>query len=176
LHSSTSKENYYFLHVQKNMSTGVFREHVASVASISRYDSEGPESTGASYKTQLHKSQTVEYDFSVDGGLVSTINLELKYPIPSGSIVYASTAWATTTYASGGASTVSFGVDAANDLNAAPITVAQINAGWRESRESAVAPVITTAERTVLTITIGTAAATAGVISLNVEYIEPNDA
>lgn len=158
------------------MSTGVFREHVATVASIGRYDSEGPNNSGASYKTQLHKSQTVEYDFSRDGGLVSTINLNLKYPIPSGSIVYSSTALATTTYASGGASTVSFGVDAANDLSAAPVTVAQVNAGWRESRESAVAPVVTTAERSVLTVTIATAAATAGVISFNVQYLEPFNA
>lgn len=158
------------------MSTGVFKEHVATVASISRYDSEGPDSTGASYRTQLHKSQTVEYDFAVHGGAISTINLPLKYPIPAGSIVYASTAYATTTFASGGAATVRFGADAANDLNAAVITIAQINAGWHEARESAVAPVITTAERTALTITIATAAATAGVISLNVQYLEPNDA
>lgn len=156
--------------------SGVFREHVATVASISHYDSEGANSTGASYKTQLHKSQTVEYDFAVDGGLISTITMALKYPIPSGSIVYASTAYATTTFASGGAATVAFGADASSDLSAAPVTIAQVNAGWYEPRESAVAPVITTAERTTLSITIATAAATAGVISLNVQYLEPNDA
>lgn len=155
--------------------SGVFREHVATVGSISQYDPQGADKTGASYKTQLHKSQTVEYDFSRDGGLVSTIQLNLPYPIPSGSIVYASTALATTLYA-GLNSTVSFGVDAANDLSAVPLSVAQINAGWRESRESAVAPVVTTAERTTLSVSIATAAATAGVISLNVEYLEPFDA
>lgn len=158
------------------MSTGVFKERVATVASIDRYDSQGPTNTGASYKTQLRKSQSVEYDFSRDGGLVSTINLDLPYPIPSGSVVYSSLAFATTTYASGGASTVSFGIDAANDLTATPITVAQINAGFYEPRVGAVAPVITTAERTQVSITIGTAAATAGVITVNVEYLEPNDA
>lgn len=155
---------------------GVFRENVSTVASISQYDPQGANQTGASYKSQLHKSQTVEYDFSRDGGAQSTIQLSLPYPIPSGSLVYASTAYATSTYASGGASTVSFGVDAANDLSAAPVTIAQINAGWRESRESAVAPVVTTAERASLSITIATADATAGVISLNVEYLEPFDA
>ena len=158
---------------KKNMSTGVFREHTATVANISHYDPQGPNSTGASYKTQLHKSQTVEYNFSVDGGAISTIDLELKYPIPSGSVVYASTAYATTAVTSGGAATVRFGVDAADDLNAAAITLAQINAGWHEARDSAVAPVITTAERTSLNISIATAALTAGVISVNVQYLEP---
>lgn len=158
------------------MSTGVFREHVATVASINYYDSRGPDNTGASYKTQLHKSQTAEYDFSRDGGLVSAITINLPYPIPSGSIVYASTSLATTTVTSGGAATFDVGVDAAGDLNAAPVTLAQMNAGWRESRESAVAPVVTTAERTTLTLTIGTAALTAGVISVNVEYLEPFNA
>jgi len=158
------------------MSTGVFRERVATVASIDRYDSQGPTGKGASYKTQLRKSQSVEYDFSRDGGAQGTINLTLPYAIPSGSIVFSSLGYATTTYASGGASTVSFGVDAANDLTATPITLAQINSGFYEPRVGAVSPVVTTAVRTQLSVTIGTADATAGVITLNVEYLEPNNA
>jgi hypothetical protein len=156
--------------------SGVFREHVATVASISNYDSQGPNSTGASYKTQLHKSQTVEYDFAVDGGAAGNINLALKYPIPAGSIVYASLMYATTTYASGGASTVEVGINAATDMSAAPVTIAQVNAGWYEPRASAVAPVVAAAEVTNVIFTIATAAATAGVVSVNVQYLEPNDA
>lgn len=154
----------------------VFREQRASVLSVDRYDSQGPNGTGDSYRSQLHQSQSVKYDFSRDGGLVSAISLTLKYPIPSGALVYASTAYATTTVTSGGAATFDIGVDAAGDMNAAPVTLAQMNAGWRESRESAVAPVVTTAERSVITMTVGTAALTAGVVTINLEYILPADA
>lgn len=153
-----------------------FREQKASVLSVDHYDSQGPNRSGDSYRAQLHQSQSVKYDFSRDGGAVSAITLNLKYPIPSGALVYASTAYATTTVASGGAATFDIGVDAAGDMNAAPVTLAQMNAGWRESRESAVAPVITTAERSSITLTIGTAALTAGVITINLEYLLPADA
>ena len=158
------------------MSTGVFKEHVASVASISRYDADGAENTGASYRTQLHQSQNVEYDFAVDTGAIGTFNLELPYAIPSGSIVYASLAVASTTVTSGGAATIALGVDASSDLTATPISLAQMNAGFYEPRVGAVAPVITTAERSVVQISIATAAITAGVVTVNIQYLLPNDA
>ena len=147
----------------------VFREQKASVASIDHYDA-----TRDSYLAQITKSQTVKYVFSVNAGAQGNINIPLKYPIPSGSIVLRTISYATTTYA-GANSTIRLGLNAANDLNAAAITVAQINAGWQESRESAVAPVVATAERSNLIFTIGGADATAGVVRITIEYLLPFD-
>jgi len=158
------------------MSSGPFKEHVATVASISRYDSQGEDRTGASYRSQLHQSQNVTYDFSIDGGAIANHNLELKYAIPAGALVYASTMYATTTVTSGGALTGTVGVVAAGDLNAAAATIAQVNAGWHEPRVGAVAPVVTTAETTNVIFTIAAAAATAGVVYVNIEYLLPGDA
>jgi hypothetical protein len=128
---------------------------------------------GASYKSNHGKVQVVKYDFAVQGGAISSINLDLPYPIPSGSIVYASMIKPVTTYASGGASTVSLGIDAADDLSAAPLSIAQVNAGFREPRDAAVSPVVTTAERKVVSVTIAAFAATAGAFDVYIEYYEP---
>lgn len=154
------------------MSTGVFREHVATVASIDRYDSEGPNHTGASYKSNHGKVQVVKYDFAVHGGAVGAINLDLPYPIPSGSIVYASMVKPGVTFAGAG-STVTLGVDAAGDMTNTALTIAQVNAGFREPRDNADAPVVTTAERKVAVVTIAVGAATAGSFDVYLEYYEP---
>ena len=155
------------------MSTGVFREHVATVASIDRYDSEGPTHMGASYKSNHGKVQVVKYDFAVQGGAQGDISLDLPYPIPSGSIVYASMVKPGATYASAGASTVSIGVDAAGDMSSSALSIAQVNAGFREPRNAAVSPVVTTAERKVVLVTIAAADATAGSFDVYLEYYEP---
>ena len=154
-----------------------FKEHIASVASISRYDAQGEERTGASYRNQLHKSQNVVYDFSVNGGAISDISLALPYPIPANALVYSSTMYATTDVDSAAdALTAELGVVVAGDLSAAAVTQAQLNAGWREPRNSAVAPVVTTAETSSILLTIAAAAATAGVVSINIEYLLLSDA
>lgn len=157
------------------MSSGPFKEHVATVASISRYDSQGEEQTGASYRSQLHQSQNVTYDFSIDGGAIANHNLQLKYPIPAGALVYASTMYATTDVVGAGF-TAAVGVVAASDLTATAATLAQVNVGFHEPRVAGVAPVVTTAETTNVIFTIAGGAATAGVVYVNIEYLLPADA
>ena len=115
------------------------------------------------------------YDFATDGGAVSTIALRGD-KIPSGALIlqaYVNVATATT---SGGAATVSIGVEAATDLRAANAhdnATTQLSTTGNKLTLStrAAVPVVTTADRDV-SIAIGTAALTAGRFSVLVEYIE----
>ena len=115
------------------------------------------------------------YDFATDGGAVSTIALRGD-KIPSGAVILQAFVNVATGTTSGGAATVSIGVEAATDLRA---VLAHDNATTQLSTTGnkltlatrAAAPLVTTANRDV-SIAIATAALTAGRFSVLVEYLE----
>lgn len=116
-----------------------------------------------------------KYDFAVLGGAVGAITLTGDQ-IPSGAVVLDSVILADTLLTSGGAATVSVGVESAADVqaavafNAAPFT----SAGGAKHGSALTAtgnPVVTTAARNIVA-TVGTAALTAGVFRVVVEYME----
>jgi hypothetical protein len=114
------------------------------------------------------------YDFATDGGAVSTIALRGD-KIPSGARVLATYIDVVTPVTSGGAATVSIGIEAATDVRAAATlaTAPALNAAAVPlgAVTRATAALKTTADRDV-SIVIGTAALTAGRFSVLVEYVE----
>lgn len=108
-----------------------------------------------------------EYSFAVDGGLVSTIALRSDDgAIPAGSVILGGYIEVDTPPTSGGAATISVGVEAAADLQAA---AAISGAPWSTTGRKSIIPVFTgattvktTASR-VPSIAVATAALTAGV-------------
>ncbi len=119
------------------------------------------------------------YDFATDGGAVGAIALRGD-KIPAGALVLRAIVKVATATTSGGAATVSLGIEGAADVRAAN---AHDNATTQLSTTGnkvtlltgAVAPVSTTANRDV-TATVAVAALTAGRFSVLVEYIELSDA
>lgn len=115
------------------------------------------------------------YDFATDGGAVSTIALRGD-KIPSGAIILQSYVNVATGTTSGGAATVSIGVETATDLRAAnahdnATTQLSTTGNKLTLNTRAAVPLATTADRDI-SIAIGTAALTAGRFSVLVEYIE----
>lgn len=115
------------------------------------------------------------YDFAVDGGAVSAITLRGD-TIPSGAIVVDSFVEVDTAVTSGGAPTVSLGVETAADLRAAATLAtapALSTTGTKRSalRNGSTDPVKTTATRSVVA-TVATAALTGGKFSVVVAYVE----
>ena len=114
-----------------------------------------------------------EYSFAVDGGAVGDIALRGQN-IPSGAIITDVLIKVGTALTSGDAATVALKAESAADLNAAD---AIAGAPWsttgvkRGDLDADTAPVLTTADRTI-TATVGTAALTAGVFTVLVEYHE----
>lgn len=115
------------------------------------------------------------YSFAADGGAVSTIALAGSSIIPSGAVVLASLINVVTVPTSGGAATISVGVEAAADQQAA---AAISGAPWSTTgakwatQTFTTAPDVTTAARDI-SIDIATAALTAGVFDVYVFYILP---
>lgn len=127
--------------------------------------------------TQGLKEASGEYSFAVDGGAVSTITLRsgnsAGNTIPSGAVILGGYLEVDTAVTSGGAATVSVGSEGAADLVAA---AAVSGAPWSTTGRKSIVPVFTgasavktTAARS-LTITIATAALTAGVFRVVVFY------
>jgi hypothetical protein len=115
------------------------------------------------------------YDFATDGGAVSTIALRGD-KIPSGAVVIGTYIDVDTNVTSGGAATVSIGIESATDVRAAATlatapSLAAAGAPLLGAITRATAATVTTADRDV-SIAIGTAALTAGRFSVLVEYIE----
>lgn len=119
------------------------------------------------------KSAVGQYSFAVDGGAVGDITLRGD-SIPSGAAVLDAYIKVTTALTSGGSATVAVKVEGAADINAAD---AISGAPWsttgvkRADFTATTAPVVTTAARSIVA-TVGTAALTAGVFTVVVEYIE----
>lgn len=121
------------------------------------------------------KMAVFHYDFAVDGGAVSAITLRGD-AIPSGAIVTDSLLQVDTVVTSGGAATVSLGIEGAADLKAAATlsTAPALDATGAKrltAMDADTAVVTTTAARSVVA-TVGTAALTAGKFRVIVTYIE----
>lgn len=115
------------------------------------------------------------YQFSVDGGAVSQIALTTGTPIPSGALILGCFLDVTTAPTSAGAATISVDSEAAADLNAADAISGApwTGTGWKAMDKTwATAPIETTAARNI-SITIGTAALTAGDFTVIVFYLPP---
>lgn len=114
------------------------------------------------------------YDFATDGGAVSTIALRGD-KIPSGARVVGTYIDVVTAVTSGGAPTVSIGIETATDVRAAATlaTAPALNSAATPlgAITRATAATKTTADRDV-SIAIATAALTAGRFSVLVEYLE----
>lgn len=133
---------------------------------------EGTRRTGAGLGGG-RKSAVGLYSFATDGGAVGDITLRGD-SIPSGAVLVDAVIKVDTALTSGGSATVAIKVEGAADVNAAD---AISGAPWsttgtkRADFTATTAPVVTTAARSIVA-TVGTAALTAGVFTVVVEYIE----
>lgn len=131
---------------------------------------------GLSRLTGRTKWARGQYSFAADGGAVGDITLTTTPTVPSGALVLRAFARTTTGFTSGGAATVAVKLEGAADLNAADaISGAPWNAAGLYALDKLDGPdegVVTTAARSVV-LTVATAALTAGVADIYVEYIEP---
>lgn len=133
---------------------------------------EGTEKVGAQTRGG-RKSAVGVYSFASLGGAVGDITLAGD-TIPSGAAILDAYIKVSTALTSGGAATVAITVESAADINAA---AAISGAPWsttgvkRATFTATTAPVVTTAARSIKA-TVATAALTAGVFTVVVEYIE----
>jgi hypothetical protein len=108
------------------------------------------------------------YQFSVDGGAVSTITPVDNVTIPNDTIIVGGTINSTTACTSGGAATIAVGLSAGGSTTSflAATAVASFSADARlNSAATFAAPVKTTADGKI-TLTVATAALTAGVVEV----------
>jgi hypothetical protein len=115
------------------------------------------------------------YSFAVNGGAVGDIVLS-GGSIPTGAIIMSGVLEVTTVPTSGGAATIAVKVEGAADTVAA---AAISGAPWSSTGRKSTIPVgtgatslKTTADRSI-TITVATAALTAGVFNVYLTYIQP---
>jgi hypothetical protein len=117
---------------------------------------------------------TATYDFSVDGGAISTITLKTNTTLPAGAIISGATVHAATAPVGTGA-TVAIGTLAGSSttsiLTATAITSLTLNAVITGTVTGA-APIRLTAAGAI-TVTIATAALTAGKLKIYVHYVNP---
>lgn len=137
----------------------------------------------SSLKTQIESQTTpvgvselkvarAVYNFAVDGGAVSTITPQLTVSLPDNAIIVGGTINSTTACTSGGAATVAVGTSAGSSTTSilAATAVASLSADARINAVPVFAtPVKLTAAGSV-TVTIATAALTAGVVEITLLY------
>ena len=129
---------------------------------------------GASNQIGRVRVARARYDFATDGGAVGAITLRGD-SIPSGAIVLDVALNVTTGLTSGGAATVSLGIEGAADVRAAATLSTAPALDAAAVKRSALlngstAPVKTTAARSVVA-TVATAALTAGAFDVLVQYV-----
>jgi len=129
--------------------------------------------------TTTVKTAAGEYDFAVDGGAVGTITLRgsggasMGNQIPSGSVITGGYIEVDTPVTSGGSATVAVSVEGAADLQAA---AAVSGAPWSTTGRKSIIPAGTGATSVKastsrsITVTIATAALTAGAFRVVVFY------
>lgn len=137
--------------------------------------------------------QEYVYDFAVDGGATSTIALSAKAgvaPLPIGAIVSAVKLKVLTTFTSGGSATLEWGnTTDPNGYSGATVAVASLTAGavfngwdnaaallWDDTNDHPIDLNIAVANDAVVSVTIATAAMTAGKAVILVEYYLPKAA
>lgn len=112
------------------------------------------------------------YSFTTDGGAVSTITPRKTFVLPKGAIIVGGTINSVTAGTSGGAATVSVGTSAGSSttslLGATAIASFSLNA-LINSAATFAAPVKLSATGSI-TVTVATAALTAGVIEITVLF------
>lgn len=117
------------------------------------------------------------YDFAVDGGAISVITPANSPTLPINAIILGGTIDITTTLTSGGSATIALGLGAGAQVAAlkAALAVASWTAG-----QLALIPIFTAATyvkaaaATALTLSIATAALTAGKFDVNLVYLQGN--
>lgn len=116
-----------------------------------------------------------DYSFAVEGGAVSTIALTGSSVLPAGAVILAAYIEVVTAPTSGGAATITVQAENAGDVQAA---AAISGAPWStlgmklsSARTRAAVPLKLTAPSDI-SIVVATAALTAGVFRVYVEYIE----
>jgi hypothetical protein len=117
------------------------------------------------------KSVSFLYDFAVNGGAVGSINMGVF--IPANAVIYGGYILCQTALTSGGSATISVGYSSAATILASNIAYTTFNSGGVVSIGvdlSANPKFLDTARQ--LTITIGTAALTAGSLTYFCEYTE----
>lgn len=160
--------------IQTNSGTGVnaLYQNVGSsaVPSWSAMGGAVPGSTG----TGMLQYAQAKYSFAVDGGAVSTITLAGNATLPANAIILGGTINVTTQLTSGGAATVAIGTSAGSSTTSilGATAVASFTTG-----QLAMKPVFTAATYQKLsaagqvTVTIATAALTAGVMDIILVYV-----
>ncbi|GGK32114.1 hypothetical protein GCM10010124_26090 [Pilimelia terevasa] len=134
---------------------------------------EGAGKVGDGLSLGRRKVARGSYSFAIDGGAVGDITLRGD-TIPAGAVIVDALIKVGTALTSGGSATVAVKVEGAADINAAD---AIGGAPWsttgakRGDFTATSAPVTTTAVRSIVA-TVGTAALTAGVFDVLVEYWE----
>jgi hypothetical protein len=126
------------------------------------------------------RTAVFDYDFAVDGGAVGTINMRpyggTQPQIPAGAIIDRAMLEVLTIPTSGGAPTLACQVEGAGDVQAA---AAISGAPWSSlgrkngTPQAAATSVKTTAARTPALV-VATAALTAGVVRLYLDYFDPD--
>lgn len=115
----------------------------------------------------------VTYDFSVSGGAIGTINLSaLNAKIPSGAILRQCGVNVLTTVTSGGSATLAFGMNSSTDILAASAYTSFTSTAMIATNPTgATASWIKASADRRLTLTIGTAALTAGKLDVYCDYV-----
>lgn len=114
------------------------------------------------------------YDFAVDGGGIGTIQLAASLVIPTGAIIYGGLIDGITLPTSGGAATIAVGLG--SGAQAAALKAATAIATYAAAALVPIIPVWTAASAfvvaadTKVSVTIATAALTAGKFSINLYY------
>jgi hypothetical protein len=145
---------------------------------------------GTVFKKESHYQEYV-YDFAVDGGAVSTIALSAKpgkEPLPLYAVVTSVALKVVTAFTSGGSATLAWGNTSDVDgYSGTPIAVASLTDNavfngwgnvaallWNDTQDSPVYYHVGAANDAVVSVTIATAAMTAGKAVLWVEYVRPS--
>lgn len=138
----------------------------------------------------LHVQEYV-YDFEVDGGAVGEIFLSSKAgyaPIPNGAIIKAVTAKVVTAFTSGGSATLAWGNDDDPDgYSGSAIAVASLTDNavfngwdngaallWDDTNDHQIPVAVVNEDDGEVSVSIATAAMTAGKMILLVEYLLPS--
>lgn len=130
-----------------------------------------PSSTGTGVVRTAH----MKYDFAVDGGAVSTITPVLTAALPINSIILGGVINITTSLTSGGSATIALGTTAGSSTTA--LKGATAVASWTSGVTLPLVPVFTAATFVKMTaagsldLTVATAALTAGVFEVIVQYV-----
>lgn len=134
--------------------------------------------------------QEYVYDFAVDGGATGAITLSAKgnkNPIPVGAVIKRVVGLVKTAFTSGGSATLAWGNgDDADGFSGAAIAVASLTAGavfngydngaaliWDDTNDHQIDIYVADAADGAFSVTIGTAAMTAGKMVFMVEYYMP---